>query len=134
MTKLRIAIRSIGGVAMMLKSFTPVKEQMAIEIIDRFGKMPEEVNNLLEVAYLKHMLKKCSIEKIESKKDGILISFYNNHFSNPDKLLEMIFSSSGKIKLQNHQVLFVKNLETNNQKLSFSIDIVNKLLNIKNVS
>ncbi len=106
------------------------REQLAIEIIDRFGKMPQEVNDLLEIAYLKYLCQKCNIEKLESKKDGILITFKDNHFDNPDKLLEMVFSSNNKIKLQTHQLLFIKKLNNSKDKLDFSLNIVKKLLEI----
>lgn len=104
------------------------KESLAIEMVDRFGQMPEEINNLLEVSYLKFLAKKCNIEKVEAKKDGILISFYNNHFEKPDELLTLVFSSNGKIKLQNHQILFLKPLKSSSEKLKFALEVVEKLL------
>lgn len=39
------------------------------EIIDRFGNMPDELNNLIEVARIKNMCKKANVLKISEKKN-----------------------------------------------------------------
>ncbi len=106
------------------------KEQIAIEIIDRFGKMPNEVNNLLEVSYIKFLCLKCNIEKIEIKRDGMWISFKNGYFNNPDKLLEMIFENKKTIKLENNKLLFMLNPKNDDEKLQFSLNIINKILKL----
>ncbi len=51
------------------------------EIIDRYGQMPEEVNNLLEIARIKELCKKRHILKISSKKDSIVFNFVANNFN-----------------------------------------------------
>ncbi len=48
------------------------------DIVDRFGKMPNEVNNLLEIAEIKGMCKNLGITKITQKQNGIVFNF------NPD--------------------------------------------------
>ena len=50
------------------------------EIIDRYGAMPDEVNNLIEVARIKELSKKANIIKISSKRDGIVFNFDANRF------------------------------------------------------
>lgn len=49
------------------------------EIIDRFGSMPKELENLLEIARIKNMCKEKGINKISQKLSGIVFYF------NPDK-------------------------------------------------
>ena len=39
------------------------------EIIDRFGNMPDELNNLLEIARIKQLCKKTAVVKITEKKN-----------------------------------------------------------------
>ena len=48
------------------------------DIIDRFGKMPKEVNNLLEIAKIKAMCKNIGITKITQKQSNVIFNF------NPD--------------------------------------------------
>ena len=45
------------------------------DIIDRFGKMPKEVNNLLEIARIKGMCKNIGITKITQKQNSIVFNF-----------------------------------------------------------
>ena len=45
------------------------------EMIDRYGAMPKEVENLLEVARIKELAKKAHIVKISQKKDGIVFTY-----------------------------------------------------------
>jgi transcription-repair coupling factor (superfamily II helicase) len=75
---------------------------------DRFGKIPQEVDNLIYVSYLKNSCKKLGIEKLEIIKDGASISFRDNKFKDPDRLLKMIFDSKNAIKLlPDHKILFI---------------------------
>ena len=45
------------------------------EIIDRFGNMPEELENLIEIARIKYMAKQLQIEKISSRKTAVVFTF-----------------------------------------------------------
>lgn len=51
------------------------------EIIDRYGAMPEEVNNLLEIARIKELAKKAFITKISGKRESVVFSFNANNFN-----------------------------------------------------
>lgn len=50
------------------------------EIIDRFGKMPKEVENLLEIARIKNLARRENILKIMQKKDGVVFVYDANKF------------------------------------------------------
>ncbi len=106
------------------------QEQISIEIIDRFGKMPIEIENLLQVAYLKNLCKKANIEKLENTPQGILISFRNNHFAKGEKLLELVFSSKNQIKLQGHKILFLMNGKSDKDKLQNALNALNEINNL----
>lgn len=45
------------------------------EIIDRYGNIPQELENLIEVARIKQLAKAQNIIKVESKQSGILFTF-----------------------------------------------------------
>ena len=49
------------------------------EMIDRYGAMPKEVENLLEVARIKELAKKVHVVKISQKKDGIVFTYDISH-------------------------------------------------------
>lgn len=50
------------------------------EIIDRYGSMPKEVENLLQIARIKNLAKQANIVKISQKKDGIIFLYDTNKF------------------------------------------------------
>ena len=104
-------------------------ESMEMELIDRFGKIPKEVVNLLEISHLKILAKKANITKIESRGNDILIEFKNNKFANVDELLKMVFASDGKIKLEGERVLFANYQKKS--KIDLTISAINQLLDIK---
>ena len=45
------------------------------EIIDRYGDIPEEVNNLIIIARIKNLCRKTDIIKIQQKQNGVLFFF-----------------------------------------------------------
>ena len=51
------------------------------EIIDRFGNMPEELENLISISRIKYLAKKINITKISSKKTDVLFTFEPNKFN-----------------------------------------------------
>ncbi len=50
------------------------------EIIDRFGPMPEKVENLIEIARIKELCKKTGVIKIQEKKESIVFTFDSTEF------------------------------------------------------
>ena len=50
------------------------------EIIDRFGNMPEELENLIDIARIKYLAKEQSIIKINSQKTAVVFTYEPNKF------------------------------------------------------
>ena len=61
------------------------------EIIDRYGEMPTEVNNLIEIARIKNLCRKTNIIKLQQKQNGV-VAFFKNI---PDEMLEKIIENYG---------------------------------------
>lgn len=107
------------------------QEKLQNEMINRFGKLPEEILNLMEIARIKSECKKLDIERLEAISEGILISFKDNKFKAPDQLLQMIFSSKNQIKIHNKQrILFLCDVKSVASKIKSSFDVVAKLKNL----
>lgn len=51
------------------------------EIIDRYGPMPSEVENLLEIARIKKLAKEANIVKISQRRDGIVFLYEQEKFN-----------------------------------------------------
>ena len=87
------------------------------EIIDRYGDMPDEVNNLIEIARIKNLAREKQVIKIQSRPMGIVFTFNDFNTENVDILLEKYknkihFSAVGKpyitLKIDNNEVDEVK--------------------------
>ncbi len=80
-------------------------ESLAAEMVDRFGPLPQPVENLLTVVSIKNMCLRVGIEKIDAGPKGAVISFYQNKFTNPESLIRYIQSQSGTVKIRPDQKL-----------------------------
>ena len=70
------------------------------ELIDRFGNMPYEIENLLEISRIKQLAKKNNIIKIQSRRDAIIFTYENNKF-NDDFISILIKKYGTKIRFSN---------------------------------
>lgn len=50
------------------------------EMIDRFGPLPDEVNNLLEIARIKELCKKAYVVKIAQRRESVVFHFDASNF------------------------------------------------------
>lgn len=104
------------------------EENLHNEMNDRFGKVPQEILNLMEIAKLKWACKKVGVEKLEVAANGILISFKDNKFADPDALLKMVFSSKNQIKIHAGQkIIFICDVKSPQSKISSSGKIIDQL-------
>lgn len=80
-------------------------EGFAAELIDRFGPLPPEVDNLLEVMTLKQLCRQARVERVDAGPKGAVVGFRENRFERPEKLLEMVQRKGGTIKVRPDQKL-----------------------------
>ena len=73
------------------------------EIIDRYGPMPSEVENLLEIARIKNCARNANVQKISQKRDGIVFLYDKNKFDM--NLINVL------VKKYNRRVLFSQGIE-----------------------
>lgn len=103
-------------------------DEIAAELIDRFGSLPNEVETLIDTIGLKNLCKKTNIEKIDCGNNGFLISFKNNTFSNPAELIKYINNKKNYISIRPDQRLFVKFNEQKENLIDYIKSIVNDFL------
>ena len=73
------------------------------EIIDRYGVLPIEVQNLLEIARIKNLARKANVIKISQKKDSVVFLYNNGKFDT--SLVEPM------VKKYNRRIRFSNTLE-----------------------
>ncbi|CAO4841024.1 MAG: Transcription-repair-coupling factor [Holosporales bacterium] len=108
-----------------LSNMTDAQEINAFsaELVDRFGKYPVEVRNLLQVCELKLLSKQAYVEKIEVGPKGFVIGFYQNTFPKPDALLNWIQSKEmvSISKIRSDQKIFIQFQSADDLKRRYAI-------------
>ena len=106
-------VRDLGVRLGLYKRIGEIKDKAGIldmreELTDRFGKLPEEVDNLLKTVEIKQLCREANIEKIDAGAKGILIAFHNNIFKAPEKLINWVAKQFGVVKIRPDQKLFIE--------------------------
>lgn len=84
-------------------------DTFAAEMIDRFGKLPQEVQNLFEIIEIKSLCRKAHIEKLDVGPKGVVIAFRDNTFPNLEGLLAYLNNPKTAAKLRpDHKVFFAR--------------------------
>ncbi|MGP1394229.1 MAG: transcription-repair coupling factor [Inquilinaceae bacterium] len=82
-------------------------DSFAAELIDRFGPLPPEVENLLILIHLKRMCRDAGVERLEAGPKGAVLSFRNNSFAHPDRLIDFIARRAGAVRLRpDHKLVY----------------------------
>ncbi len=80
-------------------------EAAAAEMIDRFGPLPPEVENLLETVAVKVLCRKAGIARVDAGPKGAVLSFHQDKFSRPERLVNWISAQAGTAKVRPDQKL-----------------------------
>ena len=129
-------VRDLGIRLGLYKRIGDIKDKEGLadikeELIDRFGHLPKEVENLLTTVEIKAMCRTAGIDRIDAGAKGLLIGFRNNVFVNPEKLMDLIISSFGTIKVRPDQRLFIeKDLSSYDVRIATIKQYVNKIVTI----
>jgi len=82
-------------------------DSFAAELVDRFGEMPSEVENLLEIVRIKIYCKRAGIIQLDAGPKGAILRFYNDTPPNPDKLFAWISKNPSTVKIRPDQKISV---------------------------
>jgi transcription-repair coupling factor (superfamily II helicase) len=78
------------------------------ELIDRYGKPPEEANNLLFKIILKTLSQKAGIARLDLAGRQLHLQFSQLHLKNTEALVDMIQAAPGCFQLTTGSILKVK--------------------------
>lgn len=93
-------------------------EPLAAELTDRFGALPEEVENLLKVVGLKIACRAAWIEKVDAGPKGAVLTFKDNRFPNPAGLVAFIQAQTGTVKMRpDHRLVAIRIWEEPEERL-----------------
>ncbi|MBG6156312.1 transcription-repair coupling factor (superfamily II helicase) [Labrenzia sp. EL_159] len=98
------------------------------ELIDRFGPLPEEVQHLLKIVYIKGLCRKANVEKVDAGPKGIVVAFRNSEFANPAGLVSYIAEQGVLAKIRPDQrVVLTRDWEKTDSRLKGTATILTKL-------
>jgi transcription-repair coupling factor (superfamily II helicase) len=102
-------------------------EGFAAELIDRFGKLPREVNTLMLVVRIKAMCKRAGIGKLDAGPKGATIQFHNDKFASPEGLVEFIHEQNGMAKVKDNKIVIRRDWALEKDKIQGAFGIARDL-------
>ncbi len=111
---------------------TPAEiEAFAAELIDRFGTLPDEVDQLLKVISIKLLCLRADLEKVEAGPRGATLSFRNNRFRNPPGLVTFINREGKAAKLRpDHKLVLFRDWPKPKDRLAGVTTLLGELASI----
>lgn len=103
-------------------------DSFGAELIDRFGPLPEEVQHLLKIVFIKGLCRKANVEKVDAGPKGIVITFRNSEFSNPAGLVSYIAEQGVLAKIRPDQkVVLTRDWDKTDARLKGTATVLTKL-------
>ena len=78
------------------------------ELADRFGKIPEEVDHLLDVIKIKILLTRLAIAKFEVTPSRMVVTFHEKTNVSPQKVVDLLHRGKGRYRLTPESKLVVE--------------------------
>jgi transcription-repair coupling factor (superfamily II helicase) len=106
-------------------------EAFGAEMADRFGKLPVEVEHLLQIVAIKALCRRANVEKIEAGPKGAVVSFRDNTFANPDRLVAFIREQGPSARVRpDMKVVFFEDWPTPERRLKGAAVILRRLVQL----
>jgi transcription-repair coupling factor (superfamily II helicase) len=112
-------------------------DAFAAELVDRFGKLPQEVEHLLQVVAIKTLSRRANVEKVEAGPKGIVLSFRASVFANPEGLIAFIREQGSAVRMRNdpktakgQQLVFFEDWPRPQDRLKGTAAVLRKLVSI----
>ncbi len=106
-------------------------EAFAAELIDRFGPLPRETDNLLALVRLKLACRRANVEKLDAGPKGLVLAFYDNAFDHPERLVPLIADSRGRIRIRpDHKLVLAHETRTADERLARAQSFVQQLADL----
>ncbi len=103
----------------------------AVELVDRFGKLPVEVRHLLDTVVLKTLCRRANVAKIEAGPKGAVVSFRDDSFADPAGLVAFIREQGSGARVRpDMKVVLFDDWETPEERLKGATAILRRLVKI----
>ena len=104
-------------------------EDFAAELIDRFGSLPDDVENLLKLVEIKQLCRQAGIEKLDAGPKGAVLSFRQSTTIDISKLVQYISNHTGIVSLrpEDQKLVYMKAWKDLRQRLRGAQRILREL-------
>ncbi len=103
-------------------------DSFAAEMVDRFGKMPQEAEFLLNTVALKTLCRGAGVDRIDAGEKAVVLSLRDNKFAKPDRLVAWIQKNAPLVRLRpDHRIIVQRVWNDGRQRLSGVTSIVSSL-------
>ncbi len=107
------------------------REALAAELIDRFGPLPEEADQLLKVVAIKGLCRQANVSKIDVGPKGAVVTFRDDHFADPMGLVGLVQKNQAFWRVRpDHKVVVRGEWETPDQRLAAAERILSQLAKV----
>ncbi|MEO1204292.1 MAG: TRCF domain-containing protein, partial [Pseudomonadota bacterium] len=102
--------------------------ELSVELIDRFGLLPDAAKNLLRIAGIKRTAAELGIEKIDASDAGGYLLFADESRVDPLALIQLVQGDSRTYRLKgSHRLTFRTNLDELEQRFRFIETLLERL-------
>ncbi len=106
-------------------------EAFGAEMIDRFGPLPPEVEQLLKIGTIKILCLRANVEKVEAGPKGVVVHFRDRSYANPTGLVAYVAEQASFAKVRpDMSVVFVRELPSVQARLKTATDVLRSLVKI----
>ncbi|GGC55552.1 transcription-repair coupling factor [Chelatococcus reniformis] len=106
-------------------------EAFGAEMIDRFGPLPQEVEQLLKLVAIKALCLRANVAKVEAGPKGIVVSFRDNSFANPEGLVGYVAEQGSLAKVRpDMTIVFIDDFDTPEARLKGTARLLRDLVRI----
>jgi len=86
-------------------------DAFAAELIDRFGPVPDALENLLRIVAIKRLCREAGVQKVDAGPKGAVVAFRGD-FANPAGLIDYIGKQAGAVRLRpDHKLVIARSWE-----------------------
>src|SRR5215208_3871427 len=103
-------------------------DSFGAEMVDRFGPLPSEVDQLLNIMAIKVLCRRANVEKVDGGPKGIIVAFRDNAFANPGALVAYVAEQASFARIRpDMRIVFIRDVGDPNERIRATTTILRNL-------
>jgi transcription-repair coupling factor (superfamily II helicase) len=106
-------------------------DAIGVEIVDRFGPAPAEVDLLLKLVRIKALCRRAHVEKLDAGAKGLTLAFRDNAFANPSGLVKWVTSQGSLARVRpDMRIVIAGDYEALKDRLEGALGVMREIAKI----